>query len=342
MTTAAPSHLWADLIAHVRARHLALMRSWFTDLTLESISQGVLAIRTANAAQHHYLEQYGQPAFAEAAQAVTGRLVSVQFLPPLVDASALVERLRNESLARLLRFHPENTLDRFVVGTCNRLAHAAAVSVLGTPGQTYNPLFLHGPPSAGKTHLLHAVARRLHESNAGAKIICLPCAAYVNQVMAALEQDDANPLYSRWRDVDALFIDDVDFLADRPRSQEDFFHLINMLMEKEKQIVLSASHSPPEMAGLPDRLITRFSSGLVALMESPCLETRIAIIRKRADLRAVVLSDAVVELVAEHLHSNLADLDKVLAHLDLASQRQSGRIDAALAREVFATNHYTS
>ena len=342
MTTAAPSNLWDDLLALVRVRHPALARSWFTDLTLEGITHGVMTIRTANAAQHQYLEQYGLPGFAEAAQAVTGRLVTVTFLSPLVDPTALVKKLRGESLTKRLRLNPENTLENFVVGPCNRLAHAAAVSVTDLPGQSYNPLFLHGPPGSGKTHLLHAIGQRLLEQNPSAKIICLPCSNYVNHVMAALELDASTPLHSRWRDADALLLDNVDFLADRQRSQEDFFHLFNALMENGIQIVLTANVPPSEIADLPARLVSRFSSGLVALMEPPCLETRIAIVRKRAERRAVVLPEPVVALVAEHVPEGLHTLDAVLANLDLAGHRQSGRIDAALTREVLGVKHHNS
>jgi len=319
MTTAAPSNLWNDVLNHLRAAHPALYRGWFVDLSLEDMTHGVMSIRTANAGQHQYLEQYGTPGFSEAAQAVTGRLVSVQFLPPVIASAAMVEKLRQESLGKFSRLNPDYTFENFVVGPGNRLAHATALSVADAPGETYNPLFLHGPPGVGKSHLLNAIARRFSVANPSAKVICLPCATYANQVMAALEQDASVPLHSQWRDADALCLDDADLLATRERTQEDFFHLFNALIDRGKQIVLAAHHQPSEMTGLPERLISRFSSGLVAMVEPPDPETRLAIVQKWSAIRAIPLPDEVAVLVGDFLGDDLRELPATLSRLDFAS-----------------------
>lgn len=341
MPTAAPSNLWDDILHHVRTAHPALYRGWFIDLSLDGIAHGVMSIRTANTGQHQYLEQYGTPGFSEAAQAVTGRLISVQFLRPMIEPATMLEKLRQESLGKLSQLNPDFTFENYVVGPGNRLAHATGLSVADAPGQTYNPLFLHGPPGIGKSHLLHAIARQLSATSPAAKIICLPCATYANQVMAALEQDASTPFHFQWRDADALCLDDADLLASRERSQEDFFHLFNALMDRGKQIVLAANRAPSEMTGLPDRLISRFNSGLVAMVEPPDPETRLAIVQKWSAIRAIPLPDDVATMVAAFLQDDLRDLSATLSKLDFASHRQSGRIDAALAREVLAAAKHT-
>lgn len=334
MTTTTPTSLWDDVLTQVRARHPALVRGWFTDLALEGITHGVMTIRAANSAQQHYLEQQAGAAFVQAAQAVTGRLVAVVFHAPSIHASALNHEPRVTGPEEATRLNADFTLDNFVVGPDNRLAHAAAVSVANAPAQTYNPLFLHGPPGVGKTHLLHGLAQQLRARHPDARMICVPCAVYVNHLMAALEENGPQPFHARWRHVDVLMIDDVDFLAGRQRSQEDFFHLFNALHDQGKQIVLTAQRPPAEIADLPARLISRFSGGLVTLMEPACFETRLAIVRKKSAQRAIVLPEEVISFVAECLHTARWSLDEILAHLDLAAQRQSGHIDLPLARNV--------
>lgn len=336
MTRTLPSNLWDDVLAAVRADHPVLVRGWFADLALEDVSHGIVRVRTMNAAQHRYLKQNATAAFTRAAQTVTGRLISVDFLPPCESETA-AGRTNGSDRSDLFRADPEQTLEHFLVAPCNRMAWAAATAVTKTPGAQYNPLVLYGPQGTGKTHLLAAASGELLRNNPNRCIVCLPCAVYVERVIEVLEQPISPPLYSRWHDIDALFIDDLGLLAGRERSQEDFFHLFNALLEREKQIVVTLPVPPAEVAGLASRLGSRLSQGLVVPLEPPDFETTVAIVKNWATIRAVDIPDDVAAIVAEHLDGRLENLGAVLMRLDFASHRRSGRINPSLAREVLCT-----
>jgi chromosomal replication initiator protein len=323
--------VWNDILGHFRVNHPQLVRGWFVDLEPTRLDGGVLRIRARNGAQLRYLEKHCRVAFIEAGQAATGRLVSVSF-----EASDEEDTEARSGGAyepdEQIPLNPDFTFDDFIVGPCNRLAHAAAVAVAEAPGRCYNPLFVYGGVGLGKTHLLQAACRSILAGNAGARCRYISCETFVNHFIEAVENGSLHRFRYRYRHADILVIDDIQFLAERERSQEEFFHTFNTLHQSQRQIILSADCSPAGIPSLEERLVSRFNSGLVALMDRPCAETRMAIVRKKAKLRCIDVPEDVIRVIATRIDTNIRDLEGTLTKIDALSQAQSSPITLALAR----------
>ncbi len=329
---------WEDILGHLRVQHPNLVRGWFAQLEPVALHGGVLTILTANPMQVRYLSEHCRGAFAEAGQATLGQLVSASFQSNASDEQGDAEGypLSFEGNGQL-QLNDDYTFDHFVVGPGNRLAHAASLAVAECPGITYNPLFIHGDVGLGKTHLLQAICHATKEQNAQAGIMYISCETFVNHFIEAVERGAMKQFRFRYRHVDLLVIDDIQFLGERERTQEEFFHTFNTLYQTQKQIILSADCSPSEIPSLENRLVSRFNSGLVARIDMPCLETRMAIIRKKARLRCIEVPEEVVSLIATQIASNIRDLEGALVKLDALSQTRNGRIDLPLAQEALGS-----
>ncbi len=327
---------WSGILNRVKQTFPNLARHWFDDLQVPDLQHGVLHVRCANLPQQRYLGEHCARPFSEAAQQETGRLISVRFSVP--DALRLPGSQSQDppsfvSEAGSLPLNPEYTFDEFITGPCNRLAHAACVAVSAAPGQTYNPMFIHGSVGLGKTHLMHAICHHIKaQRQAPLKILYLSCETFTNHFIEAVERGALHQFRFRYRHVDILLIDDIQFLAARERSQEEFFHTFNTLYQTGKQIVLSADCSPRSIPSLEDRLVSRFNWGLVARIDRPCLETRIAILRKKARLRQVAFPEEVILLIASHFDSNTRELEGAITTVDAYSQQLGQPIDLAGAR----------
>ncbi|MBM3989866.1 MAG: chromosomal replication initiator protein DnaA [Planctomycetes bacterium] len=211
--------------------------------------------------------------------------------------------------------NPHYRFDNFVVGPCNRFAHAAAVGVSESPGRSYNPFFLHGSVGLGKTHLLQSLCYSLLERNPDTRILYLSCETFINHFISALENGDLQKFRNKYRNVDVLVVDDIHLLANKERTQEEFFHTFNTLYNASKQIVLSSDSPPKEIPTLQDRLVSRFKWGLVTEIEKPCYETRMAILKRKSRERGKELPDSVAQLVAEHVDSNIRELEGAVNRL---------------------------
>jgi chromosomal replication initiator protein len=232
-------------------------------------------------------------------------------------------------------FHPKLTFDQFVIGASNRFAHAAALAVAELPGQAYNPLFLYGAPGLGKTHLLHAIGNYIRAHGGGLRVRSTTAERFTNAFVAALQTRDVEAFKARFRDIDVLLIDDVQFLQRKAKTEEEFFHTFNALYETGSQLVLTCDRLPADMAALEERLLERFQAGLVAELEPPDLPTRLAILRKRADLDGIALADdSALHAIAHRITANARTLEGALIRV-VAYHSLSGRpIDAALADDV--------
>ena len=229
-------------------------------------------------------------------------------------------------------FNPRYSFDQFIIGEGNRLAHAAALAVSELPGQAYNPLFLHAPPGMGKTHLLHAIGNYVQAFGGGAVVRYTTAEAFTNHFIAALGSRALEPFKRAYRNADVLLIDDVQFLASKAKTEEEFFHTFNALYESGRQLVLTCDRLPRALVSIEDRLRERFEAGLVADISPPDHPTRVAILRKRAQLDQISIADpGVLELIADRVDTNVRALEgaliRVVAHHSL-TQRP---IDVALA-----------
>jgi chromosomal replication initiator protein len=236
-------------------------------------------------------------------------------------------RAAGESERRAL--HPQlnsrYTFDEFVVGSSNQFAHAAALAVANQPGEKYNPLFIYGGVGLGKTHLATAIGHHLYASGPRPrKVLLMPAEIFMNELISSLRRDRMGDFKEKFRRVDALILDDVQFLAGRERTQEEFFHTFNSLHSERHQIVLTSDKMPREIAGLEERLRNRFESGLIADIAAPDLETRVAIVQKKATLENLSLPAEVALYIAQHVSSNVRELEGCLTRLAaLASMSRS-------------------
>jgi chromosomal replication initiator protein len=234
--------------------------------------------------------------------------------------------------------NPKLTFDQFVIGDSNRLAHAAALTVAEMPAQAYNPLFICGPPGVGKTHLLSSIANLLLSHNPGLSVRCTTSEAFTNEFLGALAGGHTEAFKARFRHIDVLLMDDVQFLERKTKTEEEFFHTFNALHDDGRQIVLTSDRPPHDLQALEDRLRERFQAGLVADVKAPELSTRLAILRKRAAHDQIELSDAhALEIIAERVHTNVRALEGALIRVVAFSSLTGRPLTSQLAEEVLAS-----
>ena len=331
---------WSSIVNHVRAGYPNLTRSWFDQLQAISIKHGVLEVVCANLPQQRYLGQHCSRAFCTAAQQQTGRLVSIHFqVAQQEHEKHTTDQPREEyshdifeDTSEQIALNPEYTFEQFVTGPCNRLAHAASVAVSHAPGEVYNPLFIHGDAGLGKTHLLQAICQNLHKQHRRLRTLCLSCETFINHFITAVEHAALHQFRARYRQVDILIIDDVQFLTGRERTQEELFHTFNTLHQSRKQIVLSADCPPRDIPDLEERLISRFNWGLVTRIDRPCLETREAIVRTKARKRKLKLPADVGRHIAATIDTNTRELEGAITSVDAYTQQLGTPIDLSTAQ----------
>ena len=347
--------LWRDIMAYLRKRHSSICRQWFEELEPVDLKAGLLRVSTPNAVQEKYLQSKCLDQFNEAAQSVTGALIGVRFVsgklagdkPTPLDPKAHPEvtitakvpaRPRRNSAssdfdAEQMVLIPDNSFENFVPGPNNQLAYAASVAVAGEPGTAYNPLFIHGGVGLGKTHLLQAICQSILNNKPDTEILYVSCDAYMNQFIECVQNKQMNEFRDRYRNVDVLVIDDIHFLANRDRSQEEFFHTFNDLYQSNRQIVLSSDAAPGDISDLEDRLISRFQWGLTAEVTKPGYETRVAILKAKSELRSMDVPDEVVAYLATKIDSNARELEGAIVTIQGHAQLQGRSIDMKLVQE---------
>ncbi|MGE0130065.1 MAG: chromosomal replication initiator protein DnaA [Blastocatellales bacterium] len=232
-----------------------------------------------------------------------------------------------------LPLNQKYTFETFVVGSCNQFAHAAALAVADSPSKTYNPLYVYGGVGLGKTHLMCAIGHRVKELNRHLRLMYISAEKFMNELINAIRYDQTMVFREKYRSIDVLLIDDIQFIAGKERTQEEFFHTFNALYDGQKQIVISSDCPPREIPTLEERLHSRFEWGLIADIQPPDLETKIAILRKKAETEKIALPDNVALFIASKIKSNIRELEGSLVRLTALSSLKGESINLSLAQE---------
>ena len=327
--------IWDKVLRYLQKNYSQHWRNWFEQIEPVSLDNGILRISVNDLACLQYLKQTCNNSLKEAAQQITGHLVSLEYLLNENDNLEIAKYEDQPFGDEVEPFYlsPDYTFDNFVIGPCNRLAHAASIAVSESPGRAYNPLFIHGSVGLGKTHLLQASCQSVLAQNRNSQIAYLSCETFVNHFIRAIEKGQLHDFRYKYRHIDMIVIDDVQFLSERERSQEEFFHTFNTLYQDHKQIILSADCSPAEIPKLEERLVSRFNQGLVARIDKPDYETRMAIIHKKAVLRGIDPPEEVISFIARKIESNTRELEGALTKVHGLAMLDSSPITIELARQ---------
>jgi len=273
-----------------------------------------------------------------AVRAVAGRDLTITFSVTDGGGSpAAAPALRSQAPARTidgLTLSPKYSFDTFVVGAGNRFAHAAARAVAEAPARAYNPLFIYGGVGLGKTHLLHAIGHHVLLLESFYHVVYVSSEKFTNELINAIRDDKTVDFRNKYRTVDVLLIDDIQFLAGKERTQEEFFHTFNTLYESSRQIIITSDRPPKEIPTLEDRLRSRFEWGLIADIQPPDLETRIAILRKKAETDSIAVPDQVAEFIATRIPTNIRELEGALVRVVAYATLTKSAISTELAEEV--------
>ncbi len=328
----------------------ATFRNWIADNYEEVLDEalGELALRDCrielviDPSEEEEAAIEGQPGRAAAA-AGAARYSSVASPAYVTEPSRSVRgREPNAQLARLMEIEPAEgpslnqryTFETFVVGSCNQFAHAASQAVAEAPARTYNPLYVYGGVGLGKTHLMHAIGHAIKARNKDMRLVYISSEKFMNELINAIRYDKTPLFREKYRSIDILLVDDIQFLAGKERTQEEFFHTFNALYDSQKQIVISSDCPPREIPTLEERLHSRFEWGLIADIQPPDLETKVAILKRKAEMEKIDLPDSVALFIASKIKSNIRELEGSLVRLVAYASLKGRDMDIDLAQEV--------
>ncbi|MBR6785046.1 MAG: chromosomal replication initiator protein DnaA [Clostridia bacterium] len=303
---------------------------WFKPLEILSFDGTKVEI-AAGSFMKKIIEQQFYQELKDAFKSVMGFEIEVVLIDP-EGAAAKTEKETDAKPAGSVISIEQNTFETFVVGSSNRFAHAAAQAVAAAPGAAYNPLFIYGNSGLGKTHLLRAISSEITKKNPDADIIITRGEEFVNLIVGGINKNKMNEIHEKYRNCDVLLVDDIQFIAGKPSTQEEFFHTFNALTQAGKQIVLTSDRSPKDIEVLDDRLRNRFEWGLIADIQPPDIETRMAIIQRKANTLGLELPDDVVQFVAEKIKANIRQLEGAVKKINALVNIEGAAINIAMAQ----------
>ena len=332
-------NLWDKILLHSERRvNPHSFATWFRPTRLERAEEDRLVIRVPTRLfKKRLTETYGQ--LIQAVLTELGRpQLQLEYLcaesQPVAASAAPPPQAKLDFDAVAHQLNPRYTFESFIVGASNQFAHAAAMAVADQPSKSYNPLFLYGGVGLGKTHLMQAIGHTLKRRNPSLRLTYISAEKFTNEVIASIRLERMAAFRDRFRNMDVLMVDDIQFIATRERTQEEFFHTFNALYDQQKQIVISSDCPPKEISSIEERLRSRFEWGLIADIQPPDLETKIAILQKKAESERVQVPDDVAEYIARAIKSNIRELEGALIRLMAYASLTGAVINLPTAQQV--------
>jgi chromosomal replication initiator protein len=337
-------NLWDEVLARIETKvNRHSFYTWFRPTTFIREDNTSVSVRVPNALFKDWLTKHYSGVIAEAMTELTRGSLSVNFVADTPTDALSIQLSRDEAVVLEVDppsatpgpgLNPRYTFDSFIVGSSNQFAHAACRAVAEAPSRSYNPLFIYGGVGLGKTHLMHAVGQYVLRHDRNLKLTYISSERFMNEMINAVRYDRVLDFRERYRTVDVLLVDDIQFLAGKEGTQTEFFHTFNALYDSQKQIVLSSDCPPHEIPALEERLRSRFEWGLIADIQSPDLETKIAILKKKAESEGIPLPDNVAMYIAGKIKSNIRELEGSLIRLIAYASLTGREISLGLAQDV--------
>lgn len=351
-----PNDQWQQVLSILQKRvSKPSYETWLTSTRAVVFNDTTITICTPNNFARDWLENRYTKHIKEAVYDYTGKQVELKFIieseeqpePPSISAASAAAPAKahqasapEETFSHMM--NPKYTFDTFVIGAGNRFAHAASLAVAEAPAKAYNPLFLYGGVGLGKTHLMHAIGHYVLEHNPSARVLYISSEKFTNEFINAIRDNRGESFRNKYRNIDVLLIDDIQFLAGKEQTQEEFFHTFNALHEERKQIIISSDRPPKEIPTLEERLRSRFEWGLITDIQPPDLETRIAILRKKAKAENLDIPNEAMVYIANQIDSNIRELEgaliRVVAYSSLINEDITSHLAAEALKDIIPSS----
>lgn len=335
--------IWAKTLETIKSELSEVsFNTWIKSCEPISISADTITISVPNSFTQDILDKRYKDLVANSIEVVCSKLYKIEFViaSEAFEKEEIKDTSSNSSSKSIIvndemssTLNPKYTFNSFVIGNSNRFAHAASLAVAESPAKAYNPLFIYGGVGLGKTHLMHAIGHYILDNNPSAKVVYVSSEKFTNELINAIKDDKNEDFRNKYRNVDVLLIDDIQFIAGKERTQEEFFHTFNALHDANKQIILSSDRPPKEIPTLEDRLRSRFEWGLIADIQVPDFETRMAILKKKADVENLNVANEVMGYIATKIKSNIRELEGALIRIIAYSSLTNREVTVDLASE---------
>ncbi|MCK9577929.1 chromosomal replication initiator protein DnaA [bacterium] len=322
--------LWQEVLSQIKPNiSQANFATWFNNTRIESIEDEGVIVAVPNSFAKEWLEQKYHKDILKILYSLDSNIKNISYTVVPVSATKKIqkkEEKKTDVLAEQLGFseldvdkdtnlNPKYTFDNFITGPFNEMAYAASMAIIEEPGKSYNPLFIYGGVGLGKTHLIQATGNKIKEKFPDKKIKYIPAEKLISTIVNAIRNQNIEELKRRLREIDLLIVDDIQFIAGKDKTQEEFFHTFNSLYQKNKQIILSSDRHPNNIPAITERLKSRFEGGMIADINMPDFETRLAILKQKSEEKGVIIQEDILEFVANNIQKNIRELESALNRL---------------------------
>jgi chromosomal replication initiator protein len=336
-----PEEIWNKSLAQIEERvGNNIIDLWFRPIKLSQFKEQQATVEIPNRFFKDWIEDNYPDIIAESIGSILKYPVTVRYkiaekMDPNVRKKDMRLETRRQKLAsRGIYLNPKYTFENFVIGPSNQFAHAAAKAVAEAPGKIYNPLFIYGGVGLGKTHLITAIGNAVIDKKPDISVIFVSAEQFTNEVVSAIRHEKMGELKDKYRNIDLLLLDDIHFIANKTQTQEEFFHTFNTIYERQRQIVISSDRPPKEIGAVTDRLRSRFSMGLIADIQPPELETKVAILQRKAETEKIFVPEDVAYYLASKVKSNIRELEGCLIRLGAQSSLTGRPINKDMAKNI--------